>query len=77
MKGTSLRASINQHCKQCIVDRCSPGNWRQQVTLCSVENCPLWNVRPRTTAAITKSVLRWYGAEKGDFEILGAYGESL
>lgn len=74
MKGVSLRESINHHCKQCIVDPCSPGNWRQQVTLCSVENCALWNVRPRTTAAIPESALRWYGAEKGDFEILEAYG---
>lgn len=68
MKGISLRDAINQHCKLCIVDPCSPGNWRQQVTLCSVENCPLWHVRPRTTSAIPKSVLRWYGAENGDSE---------
>lgn len=73
----SLRNAINQHCKQCTADPCSPGTWRQQVTLCSVENCPLWNVRPKTTSAIPKSVLRWYGAEKGDFEILEVYGESL
>jgi len=77
MKGVSLRESINRHCKQCIVDPCSPGTWRQQVTLCSAENCDLWNVRPRTTAAIPESVLCWYGAEKRDFEILEAYGESL
>jgi len=68
MKGVSLRKAINQHCKQCIVDPCSPGTWRQQVTLCSVENCPLWDVRPMTTSAIPESVLRWYGAESGDPE---------
>jgi len=28
----------------------------------------LWSVRPKTTATIPKSVLRWYGADKGDYE---------
>lgn len=73
MKGISLRASINNHCKRCVFDTCSPGTWKQQVTLCSVESCDLWDVRPRTTAAIPESVLRWYGAEKGAFETQEAY----
>jgi len=45
-----------------------PGTWRQQVTLCAAIECPLWHVRPKTTAAIPEAVLRWYGAEKGDSE---------
>ena len=70
MKGISLRGAINQFCKQCIVDPCSPGTWRQQVTLCSAECCPLWSVRPMTTSAIPETVLRWYGADKGAFQYL-------
>jgi len=70
MRKASLRAAVDQHCKQCIADPRSPGSWRQQVPLCSVENCPLWHVRLKTTSAIPKSVLRWYGAENGDSESL-------
>lgn len=68
MKGVSLRHAVNEACKQCVVDPCSPGTWKQQVTLCSVEKCPLWNVRPQTASAIPDSVLRWYGVKKGDSE---------
>jgi hypothetical protein len=68
MKGASLRSAINEACKQCVVDPCSPGTWRQQVTLCSAFSCPLWHSRPKTASAIPESVLRWYGAAKGDYQ---------
>ena len=64
----SLRKAVDQHCKDCIYDDHSKGNWRQQVTLCSVTNCALWPHRPKTRSTIPESVLRWYGVEKGDFE---------
>lgn len=63
MKRTSLRQSVNDACKQCVYDPCAAGTWKQQVTLCSVETCPLWDVRPKTTSAIPEQVLRWYGVE--------------
>ena len=47
----SLRAAINAKCKQCIYDpESGMGAWRQQVAACTVTRCPLWPVRPLTTA---------------------------
>lgn len=63
----SLRNRINDHCRQCIYDPCSPGSWRQQVTLCSVKSCPLYDVRPKSTSTIPESVLVWYGVDSGSF----------
>lgn len=43
----SLRAAINQHCRDCVYDpKSGLGNWRQQVTACSVRRCALYPVRP-------------------------------
>ena len=44
----SLRKAINNKCKDCIVDKYSPGNWKQQVSACMVVDCPLFPVRPRS-----------------------------
>jgi hypothetical protein len=45
--GASLRGSINAKCRDCIYDpKSGLGNWRQQVSLCTVYKCPLWPVRP-------------------------------
>jgi hypothetical protein len=56
----SLRAAINAKCKDCIYDPLSGlGHWRQQVTLCAIKTCPLWPVRPTSSAK---------GAEVQDFE---------
>jgi len=57
----SLRTRINDFCKECTYDDKAPGTWRQQVTLCGVKNCPLYDVRPKTTHPIPKSVGGWYG----------------
>ena len=48
----SLRAAINAKCRDCIYDPLSGlGNWRQQVSACDAEGaCPLWPVRPRSSA---------------------------
>jgi len=48
----SLRKVINQHCKDCIYDPQAKGegSWRQQVTMCTVSECALYPVRPRTTS---------------------------
>ncbi len=62
----SLRAAINAKCKSCIFDPLAMGNWRQQVTLCSVRLCPLWEVRPVSRAPIPDSVLSYYGVQPDD-----------
>ena len=61
-----LRSAIDEKCKDCIFDELAKGNWRQQVTLCSVYSCPLWSVRPVSSAAIPESVLSYYEVKPGD-----------
>jgi hypothetical protein len=67
---TSLRKCIDKHCRSCIYDSNSAGNWRQQVTLCSVKSCALREVRPKTTRPIPESVLSYYGVKNGEYEEL-------
>jgi len=57
----SLRNSIDTFCKECTYDDKVPGTWRQQVTLCGAKNCPLYDVRPKTTHPIPKSTQEYYG----------------
>ena len=59
----SLRKAINQKCKDCTYDFASNGTWRQQVALCSVKSCALYDVRPKPTSPIPESTLRWYGVD--------------
>lgn len=40
--------AIAAKCKDCIYDKCAPGNWRQQVTACTSVSCPLYEYRPRS-----------------------------
>lgn len=56
----SLRAAINDKCRDCIYDSSAPGTWRQQVTLCSSASCPLWYAQPQTDRPIPTAVLRHY-----------------
>lgn len=52
----SLRAAINAKCKDCIYDPLSGlGNWRQQVTACTIKTCSLWPVRPLSSAPFQKT----------------------
>ena len=56
MKGTSLRAAINQHCRNCLYDKISGvGSWRQQVEACTAKTCALYTVRPKSTEYIPES----------------------
>jgi len=48
----SLKKAIEEKCKDCTYDQCAPGTWREQVELCTVKACPLWQVRPKTVATI-------------------------
>lgn len=67
-----LREAVNKHCAECTHDSYSPGTRLQQITLCSVNSCALWEVRPKTTSAIPESVLRWYGVKLADSQGLNA-----
>ncbi len=47
----SLRAAINAFCKSCIYDPIGgSGTWRQQVEACTSYRCPLYPVRPKSSA---------------------------
>lgn len=57
MKGTSLRAAINQHCRNCLYDKISGvGSWRQQVESCTAKTCALYTVRPKSTGYMPETV---------------------
>ena len=73
MKRSSLRKAIDSHCKQCIYDNLCPGTWRQQVTLCTVFKCPLWEVRPRAaTQLLPDAGIGHEMVEKGQSEAVKA-----
>lgn len=51
MSKPGLRGRINAFCASCIYDPASgTGGWLQQVTICTSYKCPLYDVRPQTTA---------------------------
>jgi len=64
----SLRKAINQHCESCTYDNLAAGTWRQQVTLCGVKSCALYDVRPKSTRPIPESVLSYYEASLGEYQ---------
>ena len=66
----SLRKAIDQNCKNCAYDEIAAGTWRQQVTLCSVKSCALYDVRPKSTHPIPESVLSYYGVSLGEYQSL-------
>lgn len=47
-KRRSMRAAINQHCKDCTYDAAfrGGGTWREQVSACGITKCALWELRP-------------------------------
>ncbi|RDH84507.1 MAG: hypothetical protein DIZ80_03235 [endosymbiont of Galathealinum brachiosum] len=55
---TGLRKAVDNHCKDCIYDQSNGlGTWRQQVYLCHMKSCELYDFRPTptTTAAIQQA----------------------
>lgn len=48
----SLKQAIRAKCKDCTYDPLAGGTYLQQIEDCSVRACPLWEVRPMTTATI-------------------------
>lgn len=47
----SMRQAINAKCKECLYDPlwAGGGTWRQQVEACSSPDCPLYELRPRSS----------------------------
>ena len=64
----SRSKAIEKKCKDCIYDDIAPGTWRQQITICPMCDCPLYEYRPKTDRPIPESVLEFYGIKKGTFE---------
>ena len=50
MTRNGFRARVDAKCVDCIYDECAPGNWRQQVEACASPDCPLWDIRPKSSA---------------------------
>lgn len=48
----SLKKAIEAKCKDCTYDQFAPGTWREQVEECTVRRCPLWEVRPISSAGL-------------------------
>lgn len=42
----SMRQAIDLNCKDCIYDDQDVGNWKQQVTACTITDCPFHDHRP-------------------------------
>ena len=51
----SLRKAINDKCKECNYDEFDRGNWRQQITSCTMTDCPLYPVRPLSSGKSVKA----------------------
>jgi hypothetical protein len=66
----SLRKCINEKCRDCIYDSFAPGTWLQQVFLCSVKSCALYDARPKPTRPIPESVLSCYGVSLAEPQAL-------
>jgi hypothetical protein len=64
MATRGLRARINEKCRDCIYDPANRGNWRQQVYLCSVTDCALWDVRPTPTSTASLEQARLIATEE-------------
>ena len=53
----SLRKAIDENCKECIYDPLAVGSWRKQVTLCTVNKCPLYP--KKSSSPECKVSFRW------------------
>ena len=49
---SGFRGKVNAKCIECIYDQHSgTGTWRQQVEACTAVKCPLYDVRPTSSAS--------------------------
>lgn len=49
--------AINAKCRDCIYDAGAPGNWRQQVTACTILTCSLWEYRPKSKPKVKRDAV--------------------
>jgi len=56
----AYRKFIDENCKDCSHDHTAMGNWRQQVEMCRVFICPMYPIRPVSSAPIPDSILDYY-----------------
>lgn len=50
-KGTE-RGAVDAYCIECTFDANEPGNWREQVSACTVRKCPLFSKRAETAGKV-------------------------
>ena len=65
---TSLRKAIDKNCHSCTYDNLAPGTWKQQVTLCGVTECALYEVRPKTAYPIPEATMIYYGVKSASYQ---------
>lgn len=53
----SLRQAINAKCRECIYDPLGGGTAAQQITCCTLSDCPLYLVRPITATTLPVRLL--------------------
>lgn len=54
----SRQKAIDQMCRLCLYDpQGGLGTWRQQVTMCSAFDCPLWMFRPVSSEPLPDSAV--------------------
>lgn len=66
--------AISAMCRSCVYDPAAAGNWKQQVTLCAVADCPLFDYRPLSRTPIPEKLLDEYAvpaAERGLYRQTG------
>jgi hypothetical protein len=51
------KEAIDAHCKGCIYDSQVKGRWRAQVEACEMNDCPLYEFRPKTISTANKESL--------------------
>ena len=48
LRKPTLRNCVVANCVSCIYDDLVPGTWRQQVEMCTVETCTIYEVRAKS-----------------------------
>jgi len=48
----SRKKAIDEMCKSCNFDPLDRGNWRQQITSCTITDCALYPYRPKSSGKL-------------------------
>jgi hypothetical protein len=65
--------AIAAKCRDCAGDSADLGNWKQQVTACSVESCPLYPFRPVSSKPLPDALMQAWGIEVQPSTTSGTY----